>query len=134
MATIPIVTVPLTAAITAAVARTPTCNVTYHFFIGMSADCPTGTIVPALVLPGLLNLVPLRWLLAADPRMRLAAITASALGIAEFGLPVVSLLSQGPRIVFDSGFLPPYPPPGAGVIGPLRRSGLSARKRGRKRP
>ncbi len=117
LALIPMATLPLTVIVLQIAAGPPNCELTPGFF-GASADCPVGAIVPVLVLPGLLNLQPLLRLTAADPRARLAGIVGSALGIAQLGIPVLGLLSEGPRIEVDSGFLlPPYPPLPLPILG-----------------
>lgn len=94
----------------------PACQITYGFF-GSTASCPVSAIVPSVLVPGLLYLVPVRWIPTSNPRKRIAAITASFLGLASLAGFVWALFSQGPTVDIDSGLLPPLLPPGdAGLV------------------
>jgi len=75
------------------------------------ADCPAFVFLPSVVIPGLLNLIPLWWLRAKDPRTRIAAIVGSLLGIAGLAGTLIALHSLGPTISWDFGFLLPTLPP-----------------------
>ena len=75
------------------------------------ADCPAFVFVPSVVIPGLLNLIPLWWLRANDPRTRIAAIVGSLLGIAGLAGSLIALHSLGPTISWDFGLLAPTLPP-----------------------
>ena len=113
----PLATVPATAAVTAALtpafsqsypslealeaaaAANPYCTV--HISIGAeailgivaaNAVCPDGYVLAALS-PGLLNLVPLLWLLSRRVEIRRAAIIASILGGLRFVIPSLAVLT-----------------------------------------
>jgi len=75
------------------------------------ADCPALVFVPSVVIPGLLNLIPLRWLRSKDPRTRIASIVGSCLGIVGLAASLIELHALGPTISWDFGFLLPNPPP-----------------------
>src|ERR1700716_2535896 len=70
--------VPLKFLIAGLEVREPTCTI--YGFIGAIAECPVSALVPSVLIPGLLNVVPVRWLWTADPRTRIAAVAASSLG------------------------------------------------------
>lgn len=53
--------------------------------------CPSEDVWPTL-LPGLLNLVPLAWLILPDRRARFAGLVAGLLGFLRFGAPLVLYL------------------------------------------
>src|SRR5947209_7626701 len=116
----PLATVPATAAVTAALtpafsqsypslealeaaaAANPYCTV--HISIGAeailgivaaNAVCPDGYVLAALS-PGLLNLVPLLWLLSRRVEIRRAAIIASILGGLRFVIPSLAVLTLAP--------------------------------------
>jgi hypothetical protein len=68
-------------------------------------------------VPGLLYLVPVRWIRTSNPRKRIAAITASFLGVTSLAGFLWALFTQGPRIEIDSGLLPALlPPVDAGLV------------------
>ncbi|MHB8613641.1 MAG: hypothetical protein ACYDAL_14640 [Candidatus Dormibacteraceae bacterium] len=94
----------------------PSCETTYFF--GSTSICPVSAVVPSVLVPGLLYLVPVRWLSATNPRRRSAATAASVLGVASLVGFLWALFSQGPTIEIDSGILsPPLLPPGeAGFV------------------
>jgi len=112
LAAIPAVSVLLGYFVLAAVVNRQSCQMTYEF-IGSTAICPVSALIPAVLVPGLLYLVPLRWLWTTNPRRRIAAITASILGVGSVTAWFWALFSQGPTIEIDSGILPPVLPPGA---------------------
>src|SRR5207249_3605258 len=116
LAVIPIVAVPVAFIVAGWEVRRPSCQI--YVFIGATAECPVSTLIPSVLIPGLLNLVPLRWLWAADPRTRIAAIAASMLGVAGLVGSLWALVAQGPVVTIDYGiFLPPLPPPGQSGVG-----------------
>lgn len=116
LAIIPIAEVPIAFVFAGFEVREPTCQI--HGFIGATAQCPVSALAPSVLIPGLLNLVPLRWLTKDDPRTRIAAIIASVLGFAGLVGSLVALFVQGPVIEIDYGiFLPPYPPLGQAGLG-----------------
>jgi len=111
LAVIPAVAVPLGYAILSQEMSGSSCQTT-NGFIGSTSICPVSVVVPSVLVPGLLYLVPLRWLTGTNPKRRTAAVTASVLGIAclvGFGW---ALSSEGPTVEIDSGVLPPLLPPG----------------------
>jgi hypothetical protein len=114
LAVLPVVAVPLTLAIAAGAVREPDCKILSAWFVGpVEADCPVATLLPSVLIPGLLNLVPLRWLWARDPRPRMAAITASVIGIAALLDALGELVASGPVVYINVGlFALPYTPPG----------------------
>lgn len=116
----PLVTVPATSIVTgmltpafggryetlealqAAAAANPYCAVQISFgsgailgLVDAHAVCADGYVVAALS-PGLLNLVPLLWLLSKASNVRRAAIVASVLGGLRLFLPVIAVLAMTP--------------------------------------
>ena len=116
LAVIPIVAVPMGVAIAAGAIREPTCQILVAPFVGpVGADCPASALLPSVLIPGLLNLVPLRWLWTSDPRTRIAAIAASVLGFTCLTASLWALLAQGSVVRINFSFFgPPYYPPGGG--------------------
>lgn len=121
----PLVTIPATALLTglltqafhsryptldalqAAAAANPYCPVHISFggmailgVVNAEAVCPDGYVLAALS-PGLLNLVPILWLLSKSLQTRRVAIIASALGGVRVLVPVVGVLAVVPSS--DSG-------------------------------
>jgi len=87
---------------------------TYETWSGImsgGAECPAVVFAPSVVIPGLLNLIPLWWLRAKDARTRLAAIVGSFLGVAGLAASLDVLHSLGPTISWNFGFLLPTPTP-----------------------
>jgi hypothetical protein len=116
LAAVPVVALPVAFLLVGWEVREPTCKI--YAFIGATAECPVSALVPSVLVPGLLNLVPLLWLRNADQRTRIAAIAASVLGLAGLVGSMWGLLAQGPVVTIDYGiFLPPLPPPGASGLG-----------------
>src|ERR1700693_709751 len=112
LALVPIIAVPLASSLFDSEVRA-TCQITPDFIFGYTAECPVSALVPSVLIPGLLNLVPLRWLWTANPRTRIAAVVASALGAAGFVGGLWGLYVQGPTVEVNSGFvLPDLPPQG----------------------
>jgi hypothetical protein len=95
-------------AMQAAAAANPYCPV--HISLGdmailgvvdAAAVCPDGYVLAALS-PGLLNLVPLLWLLSNRLQTRRAAIIASALGCLRFLIPTLGILVVTPGSDYGS--------------------------------
>jgi hypothetical protein len=113
LALVPIIAVPLASFLFDSEVREPTCQITPGFIFGYTAECPVSALVPSVLIPGLLNLVPLRWLWTANPRTRIAAVVASALGAAGLVGGLWDLFAQGPMVEVNSSFfLPALPPQG----------------------
>jgi hypothetical protein len=104
----PLLTVPLTQAATQSLVNTDSCSNIQLDFIGGSASCQTDSLVVALA-PGLVNLVPLLWLVSKDARTRKAALVAGLLGTARLVMPAAALLSSGPISIISWGFVKAYP-------------------------
>lgn len=111
LALVPIIAVPLASFLFDSEVREPTCQITPEFIFGYTAKCPVSALVPSVLIPGLLNLVTLRWLWTANPRTRIAAVVASALGAAELGGGLWGLFAQGPMVEANSNFFGPDLPP-----------------------
>jgi len=95
-------------ALQAAAAANPYCSVHISFgamaivgVVNAEATCQDGYVLAALG-PGLLNLVPLLWLLSNRLRTRRAAIIASTLGGLRFLIPVVGVLAVVPPSGYGS--------------------------------
>ena len=95
-------------ALQAAAAANPYCRVHISFgampilgVVNAEAICPDGSVLAASS-PGLLNLVPLLWLLSNRLQTRRAAITASALGSLRFLIPAVGVLAVVPPSDYGS--------------------------------
>lgn len=113
LALVPIIAAPVGYLVLGWEVRKPTCQIAYGFLFGSSSECPVSALVPSVLIPGLLNLVPFRWLWIADPRTRIAAISASTLGVAGLVGSLWELFAQGPTFEVDSDFIvPSLPPPG----------------------
>lgn len=89
-------------ALQAAAAANPYCTVHISFgamailgVVTAEATCPDAYVLAALS-PGLLNLVPLLWLLSNRLQTRRAAIIASALGSLRFLIPALGVLAVVP--------------------------------------
>lgn len=91
---IPVVTIPLTQAITATFVKSSECNYQVDF-LGGEASCPDGPVLLAL-MPGLLNLAPILWLLINDVEVRRNAVIAGGLGAARFAVPMLGVILSGP--------------------------------------
>jgi hypothetical protein len=91
---IPVVTIPVTAVLTDRIAYgiPGACQVTPGFF-GAVPECPR-TAILLMLTPGLLNLVPLWWLLSRDPKTRLAALAAGSLGLLRLVVPATAVLAS----------------------------------------
>jgi hypothetical protein len=107
---IPVVEGPATYLIAGSNAFDRSCHVSFGWFSGGS-DCPTGVFLPSVVVPGLLNFVPLWWLRKPGLRVRVAAVVATMTGIIGFVASIVVLYSLGPTTSWDFGFLLPNLPP-----------------------
>ena len=57
----------------------------------------------AFTLPGLVNLLPILWILSSRPRARLAGVVAGVLGIFRLSIPVMVLLLDFDRITAPDG-------------------------------
>ena len=116
LAVIPIVALPVALILAGWEVRRPSCQI--YFFVGATAECPVSTLMPSVVIPGLLNLVPMRWLWTTDPRTRIAAIAASMLGVAGLVGSLWALIAQGPVVTIEYGLFPlALPPPGLSGAG-----------------
>lgn len=111
LAVLPLVAGPATYLIAAANTHDQSCQVYAGYVGGGGSDCPVSVYLPSVVLPGLLNLVPMWWLRNANGRRLIAAAVASALGLAGFAVSVVVLYSLGPTVSWNFGFLIPVLPP-----------------------
>ena len=111
LAVVPIIAAPVAYLLIAWKVREPTCQITNGWF-GSWAECPVSALIPVVLVPGLLNLVPMRWLWISVARTRLAATSASVLGVAGLVGSLLALSSQGPTIEIGFGIFPPLPPPG----------------------
>jgi hypothetical protein len=111
LALVPIIAVPLASFLFNSEVREPTCQITPDFIFGYTAECPVSAFVPSVLIPGLLGLVPLCWLRTANPRTRIAAVVASALGAAGLLGGLWGLFAQGPMVEVSSGFVLPNLPP-----------------------
>jgi hypothetical protein len=111
LALVPIIAVPLASSFFDSEVREPTCQIAYEFIFGYTAECPVSALVPSLLIPGLLNLVPLCWLWTSNPRTRIAAVVASALGAAGLIGGLWDLFAQGPMVEVNSSFFPLALPP-----------------------
>lgn len=111
LAVIPVIAGPATFLIAGSNAYDRSCHVSFGWFSGGS-DCPPRVYLPSVVIPGLLNLVPIWWLLRARGRRRLlAAVVATVLGIAGLATSVIVLFALGPEIDWNFGLYGPNPPP-----------------------
>jgi len=63
--------------------------------VGAQATCSDRLVLAALA-PGLLNLLPVVWLLSRNPETQLAAALASILGAARFIIPMAAVLTVAP--------------------------------------
>lgn len=95
-------------ALEAAAAANPYCPVHVSFgamailgIVNAAAVCPDGYVLGVLS-PGLLNLVPILWLLSSRLQTRRAAIVASALGGLRFLIPVAGVLAVVPPSDYGS--------------------------------
>jgi hypothetical protein len=95
---IPLVTVPLTRALTGFMVGTDACvpvAIDSGYPVpgtgGETWSCPAGFILLALA-PGLLNFVPILWLGSRIPKTRLAAIVATILGGIRLIVPAAAVL------------------------------------------
>jgi hypothetical protein len=112
LALLPILAAPIGYVVLDLEVSKPACQISNGWFTS-TAECPVSSILPSVLIPGLLSLLPFRWLWTTDLRTRIAAITASALGVAGLTGSIWMLFAEGPTIEVDSGFiLPPLPPPG----------------------
>jgi hypothetical protein len=57
----------------------------------------------AFTLPGLVNLLPILWILSSRPRARLAGVVAGLLGLFRLSIPVLVLLLGFDRITAPGG-------------------------------
>lgn len=70
--------------------------------------CPTQDMVMSLA-PGLLNLVPVVWLVSRNSEVRWAAVSATWLGALRLAAPAFIYLSYGPLVPIDRLFsIPPF--------------------------
>lgn len=75
--------------------------------------------------PGILNLVPIGWLLSHDPKTRVAALVAMVLGALRLIVPLIALLvglratpfAPGPRVGVGVSMINPSYPNDLGVVG-----------------
>jgi hypothetical protein len=113
LAIIPVIAGPVTYLIAGSSVNEHSCNTWSNSLLpGVGgADCPALVFVPSVVVPGLLNLIPLWWLRAKDPRTLIGASVGSLLGIAGLAGSLIALHSLGPTISWDFGFLLPNLPP-----------------------
>lgn len=114
LAIIPVIAGPATFLIASSSVNEHSCKSWSNYLLpGVGgADCPALVFLPSVVIPGLLNLIPVRWLRAKDPRTRIAAIVGSFLGLAGLAASLYALHSLGPTISWDFGFfVPTLPPP-----------------------
>jgi len=133
----PIVTVPSTWALTTFIIGTNACNpiVEPFTFLGPSGySCQVGPLLTALA-PGLLNLAPILWLRSRNPKTRVAAITATTLGVVRLAFPALAMVviagdhsvsasslgalpcNGGCTYVLSSWLLPAFPNSGTYLIG-----------------
>lgn len=110
-AVIPVIAGPMEFLIAGSSVNRHTCQMWAAYFGNGGADCPASVFLPSVLIPGLLNLIPLWWLRARDPRTRLAAIVGSCLGIVGLAASLIELHALGPTISWDFGFLLPTLPP-----------------------
>ena len=108
---IPVIAGPVTYVLVGGAAHDRSCQISVGPFGGGGSDCPAGVYLPSVVLPGLLNFVPLFWLLSRLRRRRVAAAVATLIGIAGFATSILVLRSLGPTVRWDFGFLFPNLPP-----------------------
>jgi hypothetical protein len=113
LAIIPVIAGPATYLIAGSSVNAHSCKTWSNFLLpGVGgADCPAVVFLPSVVIPGLLNLIPLWWLRAKDPRTHIAAIVGTLLGIAGLAGSFIALHSLGATISWDFGFLVPTLPP-----------------------
>ena len=108
---IPLIAGPATYLIAANNAYDRSCHVSFGWFSGGS-DCPAYVFIRSVVLPGLLNLVPVWWLRRNDGgRGWIAAVVASLLGVGGLATSLFVFQSLGPEISWDFGFFLPNLPP-----------------------
>ena len=108
---VPVIAFPATFVIAGVDTHDSSCHVYSGWFSG-GADCPPRAYLPSVLVPGLLNLIPAWWLLrGGDMRLRLAAIVATALGVAGLAWELYALYSLGPVLSWDFGLYGPNLPP-----------------------
>jgi len=108
----PIVTVPVSAAVFDGLIRQPeeigltpnsrsaACRELFGICYEYAEFSPT---LLAFILPGLMNLLPILWILSARPRARLAGVVAGLLGLFRLSIPVMVLLLGFDRITAPDG-------------------------------
>lgn len=110
-AVVPVVAGPTELLIAGSNVNRHTCHMWLVYFGNGGADCPASVFLPSIVIPGLLNLIPLWWLRSKDPRTRIAAIVGSCLGIVGLAASLIEWHALGSTISWDFGFLLPTLPP-----------------------